>query len=100
MLTGCRRLYPPEIMPLAFRAKGVSISTATVCDPPVDQRKPNVLFLPELAFRVSSCSLFVRRTDHRPELLGRRLDTRLSGAYRLAIVPDARLLLRPVFRAG
>jgi hypothetical protein len=24
------RLYPPEILPLAFRAKGVSISTATV----------------------------------------------------------------------
>jgi hypothetical protein len=23
-------LYPPEIMPLAFRAKGVSLSTATV----------------------------------------------------------------------
>lgn len=24
-------LYPPEIMPLPFRAKGVSLSTATVC---------------------------------------------------------------------
>jgi hypothetical protein len=24
------RLYPPEIMPLPFRAKGVSLSTATV----------------------------------------------------------------------
>ena len=29
-LTVLGRLYPPEIMPLAFRAKGVSISTATV----------------------------------------------------------------------
>lgn len=26
------RLYPPEIMPLPFRAKGVSLSTATVSE--------------------------------------------------------------------
>lgn len=35
-----------------------------------------------------------------PELLGRRIDTGIPGTHRLAALPHARLLLRPVIRPG
>lgn len=73
-------LYPPEIMPLPFRAKGVSISTAT-----------NWLAVSRIPPPWAALI--------RAELLGRRIDACLSGVDRLAAVPDARVLLCPVFRA-
>lgn len=46
-------LYPPEIMPLPFRAKGVSLSTATVS-------LPNALLTSELA----CCKLILNPLAH------------------------------------
>lgn len=78
-------LYPPEIMPLPFRAKGVSLSTAT-----------NWLFV-----CLVSCNVgLARHMTDRAELLGRRINAKVSGANRMEAVPDACLLLLRFIRTG
>ena len=77
-------LYPPEIMPLAFRAKGVSISTATVGD-------IVTVLTEELAF----CESF--DDEAHLELLGWCDNASIPRTYWLAIIPNARILLRGIF---